>query len=465
MSKGKQGKISIVVGGMFGSEGKGRHVEVMTRHRLHGKIHVAVRTGAPNAGHTVYDDNGLKYAMQQIPCSFIDPDVELVLGAGAQIHPEILHREAAMIAVLLGNRKIIVDKNAIIQFTSYQKQEQDLGMHARMGSTAEGCGEALKSRISRDGSVVTFEQVWVYLTSTKPDPERKTYEFMSTDGHYKFAFNEEQLAEIEQYLRPLVCEQEVLGMADVAELLWQYYNAGAHILLEGTQGAGLSLFHGPDYPHCTSRDTNAANWLMEAGLPPNLNIEVHMVMRAFPIRVAGKSGYMPDELEWDEFLEKTTDLDREMLARLRTARINAEEMCQRGEIIKNDILLKAMEQLSETDKEMLAPFIEKTTVTKKVRRIGKFNEFYGKYLHLNNPDVLVIQFADYLNREAAKQLREKHGKGVIPMTLQQAVDLFGPNLSEIVSTVYYTWDHKIQYLGIDAETTICLYDQFNQLTE
>ena len=131
------GKIIIVVGGHFGSEGKGRHVEEITKSRRHGKIDIAVRTGAPNAGHTVYHDKKA-YAMQQIPCSWIDKKAILVLGAGAQIYPEVLTHEIDMIEPHLGDRAIMIDRNAIIQDHSCMVVEQDKGMHESIGSTAEG---------------------------------------------------------------------------------------------------------------------------------------------------------------------------------------------------------------------------------------------------------------------------------------------------------------------------------------
>src|SRR4051794_1043235 len=48
------------------------------------------------------------------------------------------------------------------------------------------------------------------------------------------------------------------------DILEAAYSTGARIMLEGTQGAGLSLYHG-HFPWVTSRDTNVAGCLSEAG--------------------------------------------------------------------------------------------------------------------------------------------------------------------------------------------------------
>ena len=54
------------------------------------------------------------------------------------------------------------------------------------------------------------------------------------------------------------------------------------ILLEGTQGTGLSLYHG-DYPSVTSRDTTVAGCLAEAGIGPRRVRKIILVCRTFPM--------------------------------------------------------------------------------------------------------------------------------------------------------------------------------------
>ena len=66
-------------------------------------------------------------------------------------------------------------------------------------------------------------------------------------------------------------------------------NAGPRVVIEGTQGFGLSLLQGGYWPKATSRDTSAAGFLAEAGLSPRDVDDVTMVVRCHPIRVAGDS--------------------------------------------------------------------------------------------------------------------------------------------------------------------------------
>ena len=82
------------------------------------------------------------------------------------------------------------------------------------------------------------------------------------------------------------------------------------VLLEGTQGTGLSIYHGY-YPHVTSRDTTVAGCLAEAGISPSRVRKVVMVCRTYPIRVqspeaAGRtSGPMSQEITLEEISRRS----------------------------------------------------------------------------------------------------------------------------------------------------------------
>lgn len=90
---------------------------------------------------------------------------------------------------------------------------------------------------------------------------------------------------------------------DSAELLESCCSRGESILIEGTQGTGLSLFHG-SFPHVTSRDTTVNALLSEVGIAPQRLRRVIVVFRAYPIRVGGLSGPMVQELTWETIAER-----------------------------------------------------------------------------------------------------------------------------------------------------------------
>ena len=139
-------------------------------------------------------------------------------------------------------------------------------------------------------------------------------------------------------------ETEGIEVGDVAAELHTRLREGSKVLLEGAQGCGLSLTLG-DWPHVTSADTNAAQLASDAGISPSDVSHSILVARTYPIRVAGPSGPLYGETTFEE--------------------IGVPE--------------------------------ERTTVTKKVRRVGAWNPEQVRYsCQVNYPSLLVITFIDYL---------------------------------------------------------------------
>jgi adenylosuccinate synthase len=76
---------------------------------------------------------------------------------------------------------------------------------------------------------------------------------------------------------------------------------GKNVLIEGTQGTYLSLFHGT-YPYCTSKDVTASAACSDVGVGPTKVDEVILVFKAYTTRVGG--GPLPNELSWEEAEKK-----------------------------------------------------------------------------------------------------------------------------------------------------------------
>jgi adenylosuccinate synthase len=284
-------KVTVVIGGQFGSEAKGKVISFLSN-----EFDVAVRTGSPNAGHTVIDKSEI-YRLQQIPATFLNKDCILCIGAGALINPDILKKEVEKTNT---KGRLFIDPQAGIIEEKHIKHEGELVKN--IGSTGKGCGAALSNRI------------W-----------RKDFRLA------KDVFQDEY------------------KIADVSEIINKAIDDGKSILVEGTQGFGLSIYHGI-YPYVTSRDTTASNFLAEAGISPLTVKEVILVIRTYPIRVAGPSGPLPYEISWEDLSKK----------------------------IGKDV-------------------IEMTTVTGKVRRVAEFDiEIVKKAIKVNRPTQIALQFLNYL---------------------------------------------------------------------
>jgi len=314
--------VDVIVGGQFGSEGKGH----ITSH-LANEYDVLVRVGGPNAGHKVF----LKpepVTFHHLPSGTLHNEhANLILGPGAVLHLDGLQKEIAKHE--LAAARLAIDPQAMI--IEKRDQEFEGGLVKEIGSTGQGVGAATARKVLR--------------TSARPEVR------LARD-----------VKELRHYVR------------STHELLEDAFARGARVLLEGTQGTGLSLHHG-FYPHVTSRDTTASGCLAEAGIAPSRVRRVVMVCRTYPIRVqspkGGTSGPMANELSWAEIARRS------------------------------DLPLR---ELRKT---------EKTSTTKRRRRVGEFDwHLLRKAASLNAPTDIALTFADYLssaNRKARRfeQLTEE----------------------------------------------------------
>jgi adenylosuccinate synthase len=250
------GAVTVVVGGQFGSEGKGAVAAHIARRN---KVDVCVRVAGPNAGHTAVDDHGKAWALRQVPCvAVVDKRCTLIIGAGSEIDPDVLLTEikeldAAGFAV---SSRLWIDRSATLITPEHKVQEGAVNLVTRIGSTGKGVGAARADRVMRVASTVADEG------------------FGADDR-----------------------------VIDTTEWLAQALLDGSHVMIEGTQGYGLGI-HTPYYPQTTSSDCRAIDFLAMAGVSPWQPgagvVNVWIVCRTFPIRVAGNSGPLKDELTWAE---------------------------------------------------------------------------------------------------------------------------------------------------------------------
>ncbi|MDD5418653.1 MAG: adenylosuccinate synthetase, partial [Methanomicrobiaceae archaeon] len=87
---------TVIVGGFFGDEGKGKIVA----HIAHKDRPAIISRGGvgPNAGHTVMK-GATEYGVRMVPSGFIYPDARLCIGAGVLVDPRVFLHEVDMLGV------------------------------------------------------------------------------------------------------------------------------------------------------------------------------------------------------------------------------------------------------------------------------------------------------------------------------------------------------------------------------
>jgi adenylosuccinate synthase len=294
--------VIVIIGGQFGSEGKGKVAHYFAKEA---GASVAVRVGGSNSGHTVIDKRGVPLVFRVLPTAAILDNTVCALGAGSYIDVDILFQEVE--AANLGSERLWIDPNAYIVTEEHKKQEREWKLGERIASTQTGTGAAIVERVKR--------------LSAK-----------------QLAKHDDRLS---SFIKP------------VRSLLRSRLDRREKIVIEGTQGFGLSLLHSPYYPKATSRDTTAASFVAEVGVSPLDVMEVVLVIRAFPIRVAGDSGPLPNQTDWKTITDEGG---------------------------------------------WKSPLIEFTSVTKKERRVARFDPGIVKdAIEVNAPTSIVLNHLDYID--------------------------------------------------------------------
>ena len=136
--------VSIVVGGQYGSEGKGKVAHYLARER---GARAVVRVGGSNSGHTSMGDTGQREVLRQLPTAALEPDMLCVLAPGSYIDLGVLFEEIERIE--LPAHRLVIDPNAMIVTAEDREAEKRSGLGDRIGSTCSGTGAAVQRRISR----------------------------------------------------------------------------------------------------------------------------------------------------------------------------------------------------------------------------------------------------------------------------------------------------------------------------
>src|SRR5882672_2623106 len=140
---------TIVVGGQYGSEGKGKVVALLANRSASPWL---VRCGGPNSGHTVTVD-GKDIILRQVPSCAEPERATFCLAAGCAVDEEVLLRELEMLKI--EQERIIVDPRAVIVMEDDREAER-LELKD-IASTCSGTGAASRRRMSRRSDVTLVQ--------------------------------------------------------------------------------------------------------------------------------------------------------------------------------------------------------------------------------------------------------------------------------------------------------------------
>lgn len=289
-------KVDVIVGALWGDEGKGKLVGAIGR-----DYDAVLRVNAStNAGHCVNDGDRV-HVTRQLPSVFFPQATLLVIGPGALLNLVALADEAEARPDPDHVRgKVRVASSVALVLRPYVEKGQG-GMSRLIGSTHQGTGPTAVARAARHalhlhdvqavarGEPGAAEEVHGKLVRTcvETSPDR-----FAEDSPDTAAYCHDVQAELVVAFRRL---EQALGAfcVDYTSWLTDLHATGRRALIEGCNGLLLDNLHGAQ-PNVTSASTNLGAMLCGANVSP-ASVDTAWVVAAAYATCLGKRPF-PTEM-------------------------------------------------------------------------------------------------------------------------------------------------------------------------
>ncbi len=283
---------TVVVCGFFGDTGKGKVISYLA---LKDKVAITARAGVgPNAGHTVVYE-GKKYGLRMLPSAFVYDKCRLLIGPGVLVNPDILLRE---IEETHSEDRVGVDPQCAIIEQKHIQSDRGGHLAQKIKTTGTGTGPCNAERALRTVKIA------------------------------------KDIQSLQRFLMDVPLEVN------------RAIDEGKNVIIEGTQGTYLSLFHGT-YPYCTSKDVTASAACSDVGVGPTRVNEVILVLKAYTTRVGG--GPLPGEISEEEAAKRGWLEIATVTGRKRRAAPFSYELAKRA------VMLNGATQVAITKVDVLFP--------------------------------------------------------------------------------------------------------------
>ena len=230
-----------------------------------------------------------------LPSGFLNKNAKVMIGPGVVVNPDVFFKEIEEYNV---SGRAFLDKHCGIIEQNHLDQDSKGRLKEKIGSTGSGTGPANAERAMRT---------------------------------LKMAKDIESLSSY---------------VIDVPDEVNSALKDQKNVLIEGTQGTHLSLWHGT-YPFVTSKDVTASGICADIGIGPKRVDEVLVVFKAYLTRVG--TGPIPNELSAKETEQKGWAEFGTVTGRPRRAAEFDFELAQRA------IMLNSATQLSITKLDVRFP--------------------------------------------------------------------------------------------------------------
>jgi adenylosuccinate synthase len=281
---------TVVIGGQWGDEGKGRVVDLLARDATV----IARYSAGNNAGHTIINKMGL-FALHLVPAGIFYPGKTCLIGNGVAVNPKVLLDEIdSLESQGVDTQKLFVSDRAHVVMPYHpliDNLDEKLRGAAAIGTTGQGIGPCFADKVARLGIRMGD------LVNPKAFRERLSFVLPYKNAVLTRLYEAEPLA-FEEVCSTYGAYAERLAhrVCDTSMIAREALDRGEDVLLEGAQGALLDLDGGTyDYVTSSVPTSSSAGAALGIGIGPAEIKKIVGVYKAYMTRVG--NGPMPTELQ------------------------------------------------------------------------------------------------------------------------------------------------------------------------
>lgn len=273
-------KVDVVVGGLYGDEGKGKIVS-----NLGNNYDYIFRVNAStNASHTVVLNDNEKYVTKQLPSVFNNYKVKFVIAPGAVLNLHALMQELENRSDIktLFNRVIIASSISLL-IKPYIERNKKQCHSKKYGSTNQGTGNAILARSARHSiklsdvmntfnKTISIDELTQKINESCMELDRYFYQNKKYNYYYKVA---------NQLVNDYKKIYRMIGnfSRDYTDFLYNL-SRKSNILIEGCNGIMLDNLHGLN-PYTTSASTSVNSLMNGANISPYYLNNIYLIITGY----------------------------------------------------------------------------------------------------------------------------------------------------------------------------------------
>lgn len=273
-------KVDVIVGGLYGDEGKGKIVSNLGKNY----DYIFRVNASTNASHTVVLEDGKSFVTKQLPSVFGKENIKFVVAPGAVLNLHALRLELESRNDLDKiNNNVTIASSISLLIDPYIDRNKNQNHSKKYGSTNQGTGNAIIARDARHSiklidiknvinNNISFDILVEKIKESCYELDKSFYQ-EKEENYFKL--------EAQKLIEDFIKIEKMIGSfcRDYSSFLYNI-SANANILIEGCNGIMLDNLHGLN-PFTTSASTSINSLLNGANISPYYLNEMYVIITGY----------------------------------------------------------------------------------------------------------------------------------------------------------------------------------------